>query len=304
MKRNCLLLIVALCCFLNSHAQKDKTLTWLLPQQGYTGTTINSKSFRLNQYFYAEQLIAPTAAKTLNLRVNARIASETNNHSYAPFNLQVKTRKGDLLNEVYNDGTAFVNMQLKSTDTVALIFVADPPVNDSIKIECSYIIADTAALTYQNMSYEATFAKMLERANVGFINMYNNSNGEKAKIDYPDGLFANGPAELSRYYGGLIQYIGQKLSKQEANKKTADWNKQVKTWLTDYNVTDIKTFNYGDVNSNTDAERTIYTKVNAAGMPLFKVNVSKESIAEKDSSGTKIYPYTYTYTVKVFITKD
>ena len=298
MKRNCLLLIIALCCFLNSQAQKDKTLNWVLPQHEDTRVIINSKSFPINQYFYAEHLIAPTAAKTLNIKVYARLGSVAQNlfsTTYVPFNLQVKTRKGELLNQVYNPGTAFVNIELKNTDTVALIFVADPPANDGIDIGFNYIIADTAALTYSNLSQEQTFAKMLEIAGTGYINMYDNAEGLYAKINYPDGLFANGPAERKRHRQELIQYSGEKLNREAANKNTAYWNKKVKAWLDDYNISDIKRTVKGDEKLNTDEEETVYTKKNAQGLQLFRVIVFKEVVGE----GSEAEPMSYTTGVRI-----
>ncbi len=283
MKQKYLLPVLLLCCILQTHAQTDKTLNWVLPQHEKTSVIINQKSFPVNKYFYAEHLIAPTAAKTLNIEVYSRLGSVANNlfnTTYAPFNLQVKTRKGDLLNKIYMDGTAFVNIQLKNTDTVALIFVADPPANDSIDIAFDYIIADTAALTYSNISYEETFAKMLQMACTGYINMYDNADGLYATIKYPEGLFAIYPAERKRHRNELIQYTGEKLNREPADKNTADWNKKIAAWLKDYNVTDIKKTTKGDIKINSDEEETVYTKKNAQGVQLFRVIVFKETMGE------------------------
>ena len=298
MKRKYLLLVISFCCFLYSHAQKDKTLNWVLPQHEDTRVIINSKSFPINQYFYAEHLIAPVAAKTLNIKVYARLGSAANNlfnTTYAPFNLQVKTRKGDLLNQIYMEGTAFVNIQLKNTDTVALIFVANPPANDSIDIAFDYIITDTAALTYSNVSYEETFAKMLEMAGTGYINMYDNADGLYAKINYPEGLFATYPAERKRHRAELIQYTGKNINREAANKNTAGWNEKIKAWLSDYNISDIKKTLKGDEKLNTDEEETVYTKKNAQGVQLFRVIVFKEVVG----AGTEAEPMSYTTGVRI-----
>ncbi|MBL0200291.1 MAG: hypothetical protein IPP81_08965 [Chitinophagaceae bacterium] len=283
-----------LCSFLNSHAQKDKTLSWVLPQHEDTRVIINSKSFPINQYFYAEHLIAPTAAKTLNIKAYARLSSVAQNlfsTTYAPFNLQVKTRRGDLLNQIYMDGTAFVNIPLKNTDTVALIFVANPPANDSIDIAFDYIIADTAALIYSNANPEETFNKMLEMAGTGYINMYDNAaTNLYAIINYPDGLFASGPAERKRHRNELVQYTGEKLNRQAANKNTAEWNLKIKKWLADYNISDIKKTVKGDEQLNTDEEETVYIKKNAQGFQLFRVTVFKQVVG----AGTEAEPMSYT----------
>jgi len=282
--------------FNNAHAQKDKTLSWALPQHEYYGHEIvNSKSLPIGNYFYAEYHIAPAAAKTLHLDIYARVASVANNlfnTTYAPFNLQVRTRKEDLLNETYQDGQASINIQLKNTDTVALIFVSNPPVNDGTDFAFNYTIGDTAALSYTNLSYEETFAKMLELAGTGYINL-------PKKINYPDGLFAKGAAERSRnghsFSGLVIQYTGEKLDRETADKNIAEWNKKIAAWLKDYNVTDIKKTAKGDIKLNTDEEETVYTKKNAQGISLFVVTVFKETVGE----GSEAEPMSYTTGVRI-----
>lgn len=296
--------IILLCCFLNSSAQKDKTLNWVLPQHYDTSIIVNSKSVPFGNYFYGEYHIAPAAAKTLNLHIYARVASVAYNlfnTTYAPFNLQVITKKEKIFEGTYQDGRAFINIQLKNTDTIALFFISSPPVNDGTNFAFDYTIGDTAELNYGNKKPQEVFEKMLELAGTGYINLYHNDPNEYLeKINYPNGLFANGAAERNkkkniRFSGIVTQYTGEKLNRETADKNIAEWNKKIAAWLKDYNVTDVKKSTKGDIKLNTDEEETIYTKKNAQGKILFIVTVFKETVGE----GSEEEPMSWTTGVRI-----
>jgi hypothetical protein len=286
--------LILLSCFLDSHAQKDKTLDWALSQHEDARVIINSKSPHYDKYAYAEYHIVPVAAKTLHLNIYAKIPSAKDDLFHttnAPFILQVITKKDKYLEKSFQDGHAFINIQLKNTDTIAIFFVCNPPINDSIKISFEYTIADTASLTYSNINPQETFAKMLEMAGIGYINMYDNAaTNLYATITYPDGLFASGPAERKRHRNELVQYTGEKLNRQAANKNIAEWNSKIKKWLADYNITDINKTVKGDEQLNTDEEETVYIKKNAQGFQLFRVTVFKQVVG----AGTEAEPMSYT----------
>jgi hypothetical protein len=288
-----------LCSFLNSHAQKDKTLDWALRQREDARVIINSKSPHYDKYAYAEYHIVPVAAKTLHLNIYAKIPSAKDDLFHttnAPFILQVITKKDKYLEKPFQNGQAFINIQLKNTDTIAIFFICNPPVNDSINISFEYTIADTAALAYNNGRPEETFNKMLEMTGTGYINMYDNAaTNLYATINYPDGLFASGPAERKRHRNELVQYTGEKLNRQAANKNMAEWNQKIKKWLADYNISDIKKTVKGDEQLNTDEEETVYVKKNAQGFQLFRVTVFKQVVG----AGTEAEPMSYTTGVRI-----
>lgn len=276
-----ILSLVLLSFVLSSYAQKDKTLGWVIPQFKQSESVIvNSKSLPIGSYFYAEYHIAPTVAKTLNLKIYSRVASMANNlfnTTYAPFILQAITRKEKLFEQTYPSGTAVINIQLKNTDTVALFFISNPPLNDGTNFAFDYTIGDTAELSYATKKPQDVFEQMLELAATGYINV-------PEKISYPNGLFAAGTAERRKtqhHYGGTVtQYTGEKLTRETADKNTAEWDKKIAAWLKDYNVSDIKKTSKGDVKQDTDEEETIYTKKNAKGEVWFKVSVFKEVVTE------------------------
>jgi len=291
-----ILTIILSCCFFNSYAQKDITLNWVVPQHKQDESVmVNSKSLAIGSYFYSEYHIEPAAAKTLHLRIYARVASVAHNlfnTTYAPFILQAITRKEKLFEETYQSGQAIINIPLKNTDTVALFFISNPPANDGTDFAFEYTIGDTAELNYNNKKPQEVFEKMLELACTGYIN-------QPEKLIYPNGLFATGTAERrkthNRYTGTVTQYTGEKLSRETADRNTADWNKKIVTWLKDYNVTDIKKNTTGDVKLNTDEAETVYTKKNAQGVTLFIVTVFKETVGE----GSEAEPMSYTTGVRI-----
>ena len=288
--------IALICCCLSGNAQKDKTLNWVVPQHKQDESVIvNSKSLAIGNYFYSEYHIEPAAAKTLHLRIYARVASVAHNlfnTTYAPFILQAITRKEKLFEETFQTGQANINIQLKNTDTVALFFISNPPVNDGTDFAFEYTIGDTAELNYNNKKPQEVFERMLELASTGYIN-------QPEKLIYSNGLFAAGPAERrkthNRYTGTVTQYTGEKLNRQSADKNTSDWNKKIVAWLKDYNVTDIKKTAKGDIKLNTDEEETVYTKKNAEGVTLFIVTVFKETVGE----GTEVEPVSWRTGVRI-----
>ena len=136
---------------------------------------------------------------------------------------------------------------------------------------------------------------MLELARTGFINLYDSDHGNFAKINYPDGLFAPNPAVREKHSADVTQYTGKDLDREPADKIIAEWNKKVKTWLSDYHVTDIKKNTKGDIKLNTDEEETVYTKKNAQGVKIFVVTVFKEVVGE----GSEAEPMSFTTGVRI-----
>jgi hypothetical protein len=276
-------------------AQKDKTINWSLPQKGQTVITVNAHSKPSGNNYFEEYHISPQSLKILHISV-ITVSPATGMITKAPFAIQLKTRKKEFINQVVLDkGTFDINLPLATTDTIAVIFIVPPPASNDIHFYLNYTISDTAELAYTNKKSQEVFEKILELASTGYINLYNNSNGSFAKIIYPDGLFAPGTAERSHFKNDVTQYIGEKLNRASADKDMADWNKKIKIWLNDYNVTDVKKNTKGDVKLNTDEEETIYTKTNAQGVRLFVVTVFKKTMGE----GTEEDPMSYTTGVNI-----
>ena len=290
-----ILQLLFLAFYLNCSAQKDTTFTlyWISPQRHQGNIFVSAKSAPIDKDYYEGFQIIPKVTGILHFSVNASLfSSNTNNLKYQPFGLQVKTKYKMFVNEVVQ-GKGMYNIPLSTRDTIAVYFIAHPSANDTTNFKFSYIIADTAELNYDNQGSQATFQEMLRLANNGFINLCNSH-----KINYPTGLFAIYPAER---YGDfsenaiVTQYTGRGLDRADADKKTEDWNKQIKKWLNDYNVTDVKKNTKGDIKLNTDEEETVYTKKNAQGIILFVVTVFKEIVGD----GTEAEPMSYTTGVRI-----
>ena len=297
--------VLLLCCFLNSHAQKDKTLNWVLPQSEQGAILVTKNSAQIGKYYYEQIEIVPKEAKVLHFSVSKDLTSKSADSFFTyigsdpKFILQIKTKNKQLLNEktkmdLFSSGKSY-NISLQNTDAISVFLLDNLSTSDTSRFYFNYIISDTAALDYSNKTPQDVFNKMLEIANTGYNNLINEAGdddvfGLTKKINYPNGLFAPMPAERIHIFGTYVtQYTAYKLKiKAPADKAYTEWNKKIIAWLKDYNVTDIKKGFESYENPNVYDEKTTYTKINAAGKRLFKVEVFKElsKIKNKETNNT------------------
>jgi len=284
--------VLLLCCFLNGFAQKDKTTSWVLPQKGHStiAVTINSKALDKNHYEQIE--ITPKNAKVFHFSVSAGSSGFSNSFSDPSFTVQVKTKNKVFINEYVAEkeffGTTYKrNIVLPNTDAICIFFIANITKDDTTRFFLDYTIGDTAELNYDNKTPQEVFEEMLRLPPAGSMNIAGDNDFlEFGKLNFPNGLFAEKSAAKDGF--GVFQTTGERLNKTAAQKYVADWNKKIVTWLTDYNVSDIKKYTPTQLKEHyygTDDEVTEYKKTNAQGEILFIVRVFIRSNIVKTKAG-------------------
>jgi len=261
---------------LNCFAQKDKTLTWIKPQQGSQILYVSKFSKPNGDNFQDQYIIVPTVAKTLHVEIS--ISNTKNKTLRSPFGVQLVTRNKWLSSKIIEqDGFYKENISLTALDTLAVICIIPPPANDTVKFFISYTVGDTAELEYRNKKPQIVFEKMLELCTTGFINLADYKNNSFSFISYPEGLFAPFNAERNRRFQNVIQYTGKNIKTEpDANAICVEWNKKINTWLKEYFVTDIKKNKTDNKREGLFEEATVYTKRNKDNQVIFIVEVFKE----------------------------
>ncbi len=267
----------------NGFGQQDKTTNWVLPQKGSEYIIIGNTSPKVGTYFYEQVYIKPNTVKNLHVVVGSENLNSAGfkNETFA---VQIFSRKKTWVSIAVKDDYMYkANIPLDDTDTVAVRISIDAVSKIKKKFFVEYIMADTAAMDYSNLTPQACFEKMLQMASSGFINLPAHEKFYEPQVTYDKGLFAPYYARRGGY-GDVKQNIGEKTkSVNEANAACEKWNKQITMWLKDYNVTDISKKITGKVDEHTDKEETTYTKKNAAGKLLFTVTVYKEVLGSGSS---------------------
>ena len=276
-------------CSMNAHAQKDRTEKWSWPQKGDSLISLNLTSKKVGGNFYDVCKIVPRTVKTLHLNIRA-LSSLDSGELKHPYILRVEIPGGAILNELVENQPVYqANFNLVSTDTVSVICTTHPLDGESVKFYMSYIIGDTAQLSYTGQRPQDVFDKMLQLAGTGYLNSTIMKGADESGLIYTQGLFAPLPAVRSSVNGKVVQNTGEGLDRLAANKIIAKWNRQIKEWLNEYAVTDIKTTGKGNPDQNTDEEETVYTKTNEKGVVLFKVSVFKVLNGTGNATSTARY---------------
>lgn len=252
----------------------DKTTNWT-SQTGYETLVIDNKSSLSGENFYKRILINPKSLQNLHLEITNYTPGKYD-RSTKDFAVQVKSHNKLLLNTIVNKKNEFKeNIAIEVLDTIAVIIIVPNPGIETITFTIDYRFAELALDDYKNNSPKDVFIKMLQLASTGFINLPPHENFILPQIDYPNGLFYPLPAK--RVGGALCettQYTGKNIkTREEADAINAKWNKQIKDWIKDLNVTNIKKNITGKTDLNTDEEETIYEKTSNQGVRLFNIIV-------------------------------
>ena len=248
-------------------AQKDKTANWPVTKtkEGRIEVTSHSKPAGKN---YFERLgIAPNTDGLFNISVTPTQQSI------------VEIRNGNkvLFNELLTGNKVYA-INVNKTDSVIAFFTANPEPGKTVYFNYVYtegkiFLPDTAKVIL-GTDAKTVFEQLLPLARNKFANLFYNDEKDKYQdIEYPKGLFAPARAVKDRYW--VKQYTGMAQTKEVAVKNAATWNRKIKEWLKEYNITEVKT--------RTDQynDDTIYIKLNKDGVPLFAVTV----FCNEDSGG-------------------
>jgi len=269
----------------------DKTTNWDVPQTGFETLVIDNKSMTSGENFFQRILINPKSIENLHLEITSYNKGKyvVNSDDFA---VQVKSHNKLLLNKIVKAKYEFrENIAMEVLDTIAVIVIIPNPKEETRTFTIDYRFAELALTDYSNISPKEIFIKMLQLASTGFINLPPHQNFILPEIKYPNGLFDSLPAK--RVGGALCetnQYTGKNIgTREEADGINAKWNKQIKDWIKDLNVTNVKKTITGKTDLNTDEEETIYEKTNNQGARLFNIKVYRHIT----SKGSEFDPLLY-----------
>jgi hypothetical protein len=253
--------------------QKDKTTNWQYEEiiGGKLVVTKNSTAYGAYNY-EGTQIIADREGK-----MRWKITPFQN--SLVQINVNSITKVDDNI-----DAAKKYEFIVKKSDTVRLYLITQIKDRSDVLFYYDYIygeplVTDTAKIILKKDPKEA-FEQLLADARFYYAHLfYHNEKDVYQDIQYPAGLFFNQKALKDRKW--VKQYTAFAVDKATAAASYEVWNKKVKAWLKDYNITRVtQTGDQYNVETN-------YIKLSATGFPLFKVTVfiSQE---EKFNSGVII----------------
>ena len=260
-------------------AQKDKTLSWDAPivTSGTLHITVNSK--KDGQYYGETFSIKPRTTKMLKLSLNVIF----------PVIVRMVSNDKFIINQKISKSALFI-IPVTSLDTIKTTVIANVTAAAAQDITYEYYIADTAKVSVSGKPPKECFDQLLTMANTKFANLYNgNISGRIPDIEFANGLFASTRAVCENGY--VQQYTGMALDEAAANKDVAAWNKMIKTWLKEYNITNIVKLNKNELivkSNHLYDEATAYMKKNKKGDTLFVVSVFKKQASEGFYTGVVI----------------